>query len=220
MVVSQSCDLVHHDLTSEPWCETLRLKCIPQSNGIFEYGRNARRLHLNTRLSDTEHACEAFAHDRFVLPRVQLCEQPPLANHFLDDPTLLADWFGRRYSRPALPDSFNRRIKSQIKLLTPLLKAHHVLFRDFYLRLSTTRELPDDEIYKLKLLLVPEADVDSKSVQEVTSELQKILSFASPKLDIVDVTILTDDKVTLRLLADYIPWDIFDYLTTRDEAAG
>jgi len=223
VVITQSCDLVHRKVEGEPWCEVLRLRRIPRSDATFEHGRNARKIHVVVHEDGSPVPCEALAYDRFFLPREKLVDAPPLAATALsaDTEKNAAQWIARRYSRPAFPDSFNARVASQRSSLKALINADHALLRHLYLRLSSFDELPDQQPYRMKLLLVAPSALwatRQKDIRALGANLIKILHSCTPRLDIVELLPLSDQQTSLALLDDYVPWQIFDYLTTRDEA--
>lgn len=225
VVITQSCDLVHRKIEGEPWCEVLRLRRIPCADATFEHGRNARKLHLVVHENGSPVPCEAVAHDRFFLPREKLIDAPPLAATTLprDTEKLATQWIARRYSRPAFPDSFNARVASQRTPLKALIEPNHALLRNLYLRLSSFDELPDHQPYRLKLLLVAPGALwpaRQNDIRTLGTQLTALFHTCTPRLEVAELLPLSDQNTPLALLDDYVPWQIFDYLTTRDEAAA
>lgn len=221
IVVTQSCDLVNNSPEDEPWCEVLCLRPIAKLEALREDGRNPRFLHLTIQQNGINMHCEAAAKDRLFLPRKLLAEHPPLTtveieNHLLES---LTDWLAKRYSRPALPTTFNRRLKAQETHLKRLIDGGHGFFRDFYLRLSTFEELPEEEPYRLKLLLVAYDELlqaNKNAVDKTVKSLEEILKKCKG-VDVVEVKLQSDAQTSLKALDEYLPWDTFDYLTVRDE---
>jgi len=219
VVVTQSCDLVHGDSASEPWCEVIRCRPVPQADGLCEHGRNARKLHTTASIDGAPQVIELLAHDRYFLPRKLLQKHPPSSKVAIDHPPVLSAWLGRRYSRPALPGRFNDRIKTQKKELSKLLKRDHGLFRAFFLRLSSFDELDPGESYQIKILLVAYAEAFA-SARDCIADFQKRLEAIiekCPDIELRDLQVVSDDRTTLKLIDQYVPWLDYDYLTTRDE---
>lgn len=219
IVVTQSCDLVNKSLEDEPWCEVMRLRTISQTESLKENGRNPRFLHFYIEQQGVKIPCEVAAKDRLFLPRQILTTVPPLTTVEVTETELksLTDWISQRYSRPALPSAFNRRLKPQGKALKRLIEKGHHLFRDFFLRISSFDELTDDKLYRLKLLIVAHQgafDFDTKAVQAFATDLEKTLKNCAG-IEIVEVKLQTDTETSLRVVDDYLPWDAFDYLTDR-----
>jgi hypothetical protein len=222
LVVTQSCDLVHAKIQGEPWCEALRLRRVPRLDGTFQHGRNGRKIHVQVLENGAPLAAEGQAFDRFFLPREKLAEHPPAPSFMLRELTLVVDWLGRRYSRPAFPHSFNTRVASQQSAIKTFLEKNHFLLRSLYIRLSSFDDMPADQSYRLKLLLVAPSELwktREADARALAKELSEILVACSPKLEVVEALPMSDDRVSLALLDAYVPWQIFDYLTTRDEAA-
>jgi hypothetical protein len=220
IVVTQSCDLVNKSLEDEPWCEVMKLRAIPKTESLRENGRNPRFLHFYIEQQGITTPCEVAAKDRLFLPRKILATVPPLTTVEVSEQELksLTDWISQRYSRPALPSAFNRRLRPQGKSLKRLVEKGHHLFRDFFLRISSFGELADDKPYLLKLLLVAHQeafDSDAAAVRTFAADLEKMLKSCAG-IEVVDVKIQTDTETSLRAVDDYLPWDDFDYLTDRD----
>lgn len=226
-VVSQSCDVVHGDFEAEPWCEVVRLQRIPTLDPAYEHGKHPRLLHFNISDTGTMAPYAIASKDRFFLKRELLSSHTPCTNPEIPEATrtLVADWLAKRYNRPALPTAFNKRLKASSKLyrkLKSLVEKYHWLFRDFYLNLRPFDEITDPEAkYRVELLLVAPEEAFARSGTELDSfrrQLEENLKQCAG-IVVADMRLLPDTRTSLRLLDDYVPWDDFDYLTPRDDAA-
>jgi hypothetical protein len=113
IVITQSCDLVHHILEEEPWVELIRARRITKSDGNNEYLKNPRKLHLTDSILGV---LEILAHDRYRIPREALKNATP--NGFLQDEPLhdsLQHFLARRYRRAAFATEFNDRKDGRIR---------------------------------------------------------------------------------------------------------
>ena len=118
MVVTQSCDLVHHDLRNEPSAVVLILKAISSGEPGLMHGRNPRVIHVQ---ASDESWLEAWAWNQAVVPRDHLATKdadPTFALH----PKVLCcvlDWLAKRFTRIAFPDGFNDALKPKSNLRIP-----------------------------------------------------------------------------------------------------
>jgi hypothetical protein len=220
IVVTQSCDLLSKKIDDEPWCEVLCLRSIPTADPSLQNGRNPRLMHLVVQESGIDHNFEVAAKDRLFIPRELLANHPPETTIEIDalNLELLTEWLAKRYTRPAFPDQFNVRLKPKREKFKNLLRKSHHLFRGFYLRLSSFEELPDNEAYRLKLLLVAFGERlhdQEQLVSQKAKELEYILRQCD-KIEVVEAKVLSDDKTSLKLLDDYVPWIDYDYLSGPD----
>jgi hypothetical protein len=228
LVVSQSCDLVHGDGEAEPWCEVLRAVPIASADSLCEHGRNPRVFHFSLTKDNRSVPYEIRAKDRLFLPRGHLVDATPANDASISSRTLdtLTAWLANRYTRPALPTAFNLRLKADKKRfakLKKLIESKHMLVRDFFLKLHPLDEITDaTKSYRIVLLMV----AHDRAVQAIPDEVRQFAQTLTTQLTGIDgidlvepVKWQSDTRTSLRQTDDYIPWDIFDYLTTRDDGS-
>jgi hypothetical protein len=90
------------------------------------FGRNPRILDLRVRGSVSSGVVVSMrAHARSLVAKIQLADRLPSSSLSLEREaiSLLARWLARRYTRPAWPDEFNRRLDQQRKRLDALFKS-------------------------------------------------------------------------------------------------
>jgi len=118
VVISQDCDICH-DVDEEPFVDLLPFVVLidrtphqVNEDNLCRNGRNPRRLVLA--LPQIGEAATKQWH-RVRLPKSDLEGRNPVAT--LDPAALLCmrRWLGRRYTRAAFPDNFNRRIEADKK---------------------------------------------------------------------------------------------------------
>jgi hypothetical protein len=216
MVVSQSCDLVHHDLQSEPSAVVLLMKSIESGNPGFLHGKNPRRLHVQT--TDGTWV-EAWAWNQVVVSRDHLAEKEARASLELAPSALrnVLDWLAKRFTRIAFPDDFNKQLEPQSKAIGKLLKKNHALFSEVLLYLTPFDELETDQSYELACYLLMETDVyeDSEQLKDaraVAAKLEKL--FAGSGIEVVECSPVSESALTVAELNELVHWD-FDYLTHR-----
>lgn len=167
VVLSQDCDLVRHQDTE--W--NVELVCgvwVAAPNNAYFHGRHTRKLALSC--TDELAHLELDIRQRCFVSKEKLIDaaarsdadssyQPDLA--YLPDNVrtlapdairVLASWMGQRYTRPAFPDAFNKRLESKAKKIEALTKKQtscHVTA--VYLMLNTEEELEPAETYEALL---------------------------------------------------------------------
>jgi hypothetical protein len=221
-VVSQDCNIVHSSYDSEPYVEVAIAREMDREDGNLLHGKNPRRLQFRT--SDGK-LHEINIHDVQRLDRHVLVARSPDNSVYIDDETVrqIGRWLGKRYTRPAFPDSFNERIRSAQPKIASKLKSHGALITGLYLRLSTNDELPPSQIYGVDLRVTARADtLEDESLEaqllSVVAYLEKYLNGcegveAEVRLDSEGQFTLEDRRLTQR-------WD-YDYLSDRNpEGSG
>src|SRR5438034_1115805 len=69
IVTSQDCDILHDNLSAEPWVELIAITVAEKEDGNFLNLRNPRRLQLYLNLNGERRLMEATIHDRCRIPR-------------------------------------------------------------------------------------------------------------------------------------------------------
>jgi hypothetical protein len=214
ILVSHDCDIVHRNKANEPNVEWLVAHQIEKLKTQFLYGKNPRRLHF-------EHAgkCyEALAHNRLTTPRDWLCKfaAGPLPKLPLPLTGQIANWLGKRYSRPAFPDEFNKRLENLSAIQEAIAKAHDFL-RAILIRLDPIdKELAAEEQYQVSLFGIMfdrnyNDAIKREKCQALISEIESLLSECNG-VEVNDCSLRSDVDVSLADLDVLVEWD-FDYLT-------
>jgi hypothetical protein len=166
VVISQTCDVLQHDLEKEPLVEILHCRPVDEMRSDFQGRRSTRRLDFRANRKTHVDVC-LTAHatvDRYVVPRELLLELLPDEGRQLSEKTVISlqQWYALRYSRPAWPDAFVDRInaaKNTRKKLSAALK--QVPTDDVEVRVAVQQydqELPDDQCYNVSVYFVVERD--------------------------------------------------------------
>lgn len=220
VVISQTCDVVHHDFQQEPHVELLPLHVADNHEGNRLYGKNPRVLQVD--LDETR--VEMFARERFFLDRKRLAKLDTDPKRKLEDPVLrmVCHWLAKRYIRPAFPDAFNERLmaKPHGAKIRKLLKTKGEVVVALWVKYSPASELPDHESYTTRIwVLMQKKDYDNpesrNQAQLLTENLEELL-FEVPCLGLKDCSLRCESEVTLDNMRHFVPWD-FDDLTHRDD---
>lgn len=228
IVVSQSCDLVHHDAQQEPYAELLIAKRLTgPADPLLRNRRNPRRLHFELAVQGRSVGYEAWAWRRCWLRRVVLARHQPDGERGLPDERalrMILDWLAARYRRVALPSAFQRRLKpvqKKLRTLTAKLTDTSAIL----IALSSHEELGDTEDYQVRLILtLPQdefAQVERRSAMEqLHTEMGRLFSQCSGiQLDGDFSKADSEANISLSELRDLFPWEEFDYVSYQDHAA-
>jgi len=219
MIVTQSCDLVHHNLQNEPSAVLLIMKSISASDSGLMHGRNPRVLHVQSSCGTW---LETWAWNQVVIPRDHLAEKDATNKIELapKDLRLVLDWLAKRFTRIAFPDGFNDLLKTKANAIGKLLKSNHALFSEILLYVTPFEDLNHGEHYELACYLLMASDVHDDSEQltkarSVATKLEKL--FTECGIDVSECSPVSEAVITLAELNELVHWD-FDYLTHRASA--
>ncbi len=225
MVVSQSCDLVHHDLNKEPSAVFLVLKSITSVTPDVLHGRNPRLIHFSATAGQS---FAAWAWNQVVIPREDLAERKAEPSFELEAKVLryILDWLAKRFTRIAFPDTFNDALDSKSKAIRSLLKKTHQIFSEILLHVEPFEELKGAGSYELAcyLLMPPEIHDDPQqlaSARAVAAKLEAL--FAACGMEVVECSPVSELNLSVAELKELVRWD-YDHLThretTRSEPSG
>jgi hypothetical protein len=218
ILVSHDCDIIHHDAANEPVVEWLHVRPINKTDGRLLHGKNPRRLHFEY----NGKSYETRAYMRLITPRPALLEfsvgsVPALPKKLTSQ---IANWIGKRYSRAAFPDEFNKRVGTKRAAIANAVDKDHEFLRAILIRVEPqTAELPANQAYEVLLTgIMAQADYDNpvkrEPCQAVISELESLLSDCDG-IDVEDCRLCPDTKISLADLDYLVEWD-FDYLSIAD----
>lgn len=216
MVVSQSCDLVHHHLGNEPSAMILVLKTISLGKPETMHGRNPRLFQFQ---SIDGRWFEAWAWNQVAIPRDHLAGKDATAEVELSPKMLrgVLDWLAKRYTRIAFPDDFNESLRPKSNAIAKLLKKNHELFSDILLFISPFEELEEGQQYTLAcyLLMTSETYNDPEKLSDgraVAAKLESLINDCG--IEVLECSPVSEAKLTLAELNELVRWD-YDHLTHR-----
>lgn len=216
MIVSQSCDLVHHDLNQEPYAMILVLKSASSGSSEFMHGRNPRRLHFQT----SENCWfEAQARNqttisRKILATKEIGEEIKLSPVVL---RIILEWLAKRFTRIAFPDDFNAALAPKSKALGKLLKKHHHLFSEILINVFPFTDLNQGERYQVACYLLMKAETHDNQdhlteARAVADNLERL--FEECNIIVEVCTTVSENDMSIAEFNQLLNWD-YDHLTNR-----
>ncbi len=223
IVLSQDCDILNHRLDKEPVIELINADHIGKVNQELATGKNPRQLHLK---DEQDHAYELIPHNRVFIDREYLQElkaAPTKIN--ARELKILIRWITKRYRRPAFPDAFNHRVDAKtMKKIKRVLNNQAKESKGLFIRLNTKSELPDNENYKIYMvLIVPKEYYDNEEVCiKIRRGFDEILEFLDkiPGLEMLPNShVESEDGITIHHYSELEQWDL-DYISFLNGAEG
>lgn len=228
IVVSQSCDLIHHDGRQEPYAELLITKPLAGTvDPMVCNRRSPRRLHFELSVRGHLVWYEALAWRRCRLHRTVLTHHRPDPERRLDDTRVLrmiVEWLAARYQRAALPSAFQRRLKpvqDKLRKLAATLTSISTLF----VALNSQEELSDDEAYHLGLILALPSDeyAQQDRLNAMEKQFVKLMGLFARcpgiTLDEAESRVESEENISLAALRYLLRWEEFDYVSYQNHAA-
>jgi hypothetical protein len=224
LVISQSCDVVHPSYELEPTVEMLAVRAIPDTakDGNLFFAKNPRKLQFQHDGFNGAQLYEISIHERVRTPRPLLEAAPPSASVTLDPDLvdLISRWVGKRYTRAAFPDTFNKRCSTAAKDIRKALKQHGHLISGVFVRIDPLDEAQDDQPYSVILVLSmrPEVASDEESAAqaaELCNKLEALLAECEG-VEVVHSSARSEEEISLHDLRELARWD-YDYLSAATE---
>lgn len=226
LIVSQSCDLVHHSYESEPFaeaylCEALALE--EPENGNLTAGKNPRELLVPFTLGGVKRMHRLHSKGRVLLPRYRLAMLDP-------DPSLvvppssvrvLQRWLINRIVRTAFPDAFNDRTGKAVKKLEDRLKKHGAPLLGLYINVAPWDELPQDQPYDVDFVGLIDEDLpheQRKAVEKVLGDICAAYS-KTEGIGICDYQVLDESEASMSMQRTHRLFTL-DYLSFRPKPGG
>ncbi len=227
ILASQSCDIAHNDTDADPNIELFIARTLPEgSDGNFTHNKNPRVLHTQIlfRTKDENvfgnEDIELKAFEKICLHKNNFESLQPDPDRKLDESQLNSyiSWIVTRYSRPALPSTFNDRIKKadpNCKNKKIAKKGNHQLC-GIYVNIYPDAEISEDESYKVNLLgLLPSnTDGNADKAHTAIAAYAEILESAGME---VSTAIKTENEISVATLKSFKRFYLDD-LSFREEA--
>lgn len=224
IVISQSCDLVHHCFDNEPCVEIVLGEFVNEFNGNFRFGKNPRKLHLTIQFYGAKEPqwVELVPFNKVTMPRLSLADSLPNNEAYVSerDVTVLASWFAARYDRAAFPDAFNDRVKASLRDREKIAKRISADVLALFIQITPSEELPPERQYSINLVAVIPSQSKEKldSVTHDVQEFANLLRSANIEVDKKDVKIRLEDNAPFTLVTQYKRYD-FDHISLREDPA-
>lgn len=222
VLISQDCDIATLP-DKEPEAECVLARAIAAADPSFVSGKNPRVLHIQ--LVDGSVLEIDLRHRRSVTKEKLLEAQPSTLALKSAGVRLLSKWLGKRYSRPAFPDAFNRRLDKQHQRLSKLSKseaAHDISALFVSLDGSFTEELPDGSPYRIIVWIACPVDAyeDPKrraAVEVLAAKFEETLKKCDG-IEVSECEVRSHADITLADLDSFAKLD-FDYRSADDGAS-
>lgn len=220
IVVSQSCDLTHADMATEPYAEVIVGQLSETRSSDLLYGKHPRCLHLPVQGQTGEQTLALRPWQRLQCPRERLAEWVPDAESYLlrTDLQVLITWLAQRYVRGALPDAFNDLLTRKRRKWEKLRRQLTGHVSGLYVELNPTGELETGERYSVNLLaLVP---VDQKASLEETLETVNKLAELMEELGMeVQAMAKGEDEISYAVVRRMTRFPL-EYLSLRGDTTA
>ncbi len=216
VVLTQDCDLVHHDLVAEPDAEVVFARHVDKPNKGYTWSKNARELHLRDASLDQSLAFQS--RHRRLLPRHELSRFAPLPQGLHPDSVkLLSRWVSRKYFRAAFPDAFNDRLRPKENKIKKLLQKSPGHFQEIHINL-TADELLSSQDYNIIVLCIAadesaEKHEDYKATEQLGKDFRGLLEKCKG-INVVECEVRYRSDISLEDLDPFQRWD-FDSITIR-----
>jgi hypothetical protein len=226
IVASQSCDIANNNLHHDPYIEISIARKIESINGNLSFNKNPRMLHLaltiNTENTDIyeEQAIELIAYEKIRIPKNSLVSLKPDPLRIIETSQLdsYVYWLAARYSRPALPTEFNKRVAAadpKDKRKKKAKNANNYL-SGIYVEIFPDREISADENYRINLLGLISIDFTGNitEAKDALNDYECILKNAG--MD-VTVKIANETEVSIAVIKRFKRF-YYDDLSIKNKA--
>lgn len=212
IVASQSCDVVHHSIEDEPYVELSIAKSITSENGNFTHNKNPRKIHISVE-EIIDGGLRLLAYELLACEKIRICREK-LANIFPDKnismneavKSIYTSWLAGRYSRLALPSSFNNLLSGNTvrkKYSKAVRKAKDL--SGIYISLLPDRDLNNGESYDVNLLGTYPAGLsaDKAKVNEITEIVCEIAEILKGVGMNVRNNVSSEEEISIAVIRRY-----------------
>jgi hypothetical protein len=226
LIVTQSCDLVHHCFENEPVVEAFR--CEPlgideRPDGNLTAGKNPRTLLVSLEINGEDCWFRIRSNGRLFFPRSLLASLDPDSSILIGEPSIaiIQRWLINRIVRTAFPDAFNDRTKKARQKLEALLKKDGERLLGLYVNLTLWEELPDDQAYGVDLIGL----VDEELTFAQRGEIEKLIGAVASAyehtqgIDHCDFLVMDTSEFTYGLLRTHRLFPL-DFMSLNGKPGG
>jgi hypothetical protein len=218
ILLTQDCDILHHDYDAEPDIEMHIARTADETDGNLLHAKNPRRLQFTV----ADRTYEIKMHERCHAPRESLLGHvPPELNLGEDLIRTIVRWTANRYLRSAFPDAFNERLvaaKRSMRRIEAALKRDGGLITGIFLWVDPPEEIAAERRYRVIMRLTAKEDVFEQTETETRAlELNETIrrEFDSIEgIEIVDYQLVSESDFSLADMRTMLRWD-YDYLSYR-----
>ena len=204
VIVSQDCDIFHHNLEDEPYIDLIK-GYLKEKDGNLMYGKNPRKLQIEY----GKGVICFFIHDIFCVSKDVFREINP--NHATmplgkDNTKQIVNWISKRYVRAAFPDEFNNRLSKakQVDKMSknPLMGEVSLIYIDL-----PNEELKTEQDYEVTMII----GVKHGSKQIIITEVENVFyeAFNVPGIK-AEINVYDEYDITYETISTYKRFDL-DY---------
>ena len=218
IVASQDCDIAAHTAV-EPTVELMLASHVPRCETRNIDGRNPRLFDLEFDGDSIRLAIR----DRCNVEKLKLVELgAPMSR--LPKPGSVSRWLGRRYTRVAWPDQFEKEIgsgRASKKLKRLLSRDDWELVPELYFSLTPFGKLETGQKYELSVICAVAKDCSPTGMRVahgLAADLREVLSDCA-LIQVNEVDAERASNITLGQLRDYKLYSRYEYLSEADGSA-
>lgn len=227
VVLSQTCDVVAHTLEQEPFVEILICSPVAKLRSQFKNRKSTRRIDFRPN-RDTHPDVALTAHataDRYHLSRDKLSGAALDEDRCLSNVAFsrLSSWYALRYTRPAWPDAFVRRVATAREALIAAIDTLGDDITEIRVNINPVDvELPDHEPYSVSIFFVVDEEAWLSEPDTRAAVQQAFVDFtvalrACPQIDVSEEFsgVQSGAEFSWQQTQLTQPWN-FAYLSDRD----
>lgn len=206
VLISHPCDVVSVSFERDSDVEFLRADEPPDADGNFTYGKNSRRLDL-----ETKEGIFSVAHSEPIrVDRRELSTDTPQKSMDEASRRILASWLAARYARPAFADEFNRRLSGAQRKIQKLLKSGGKKLSGIYIATSLEEKTGEDA-YAIDIVVTMRAEDHRDAVKfadaaEVVDNLAAFFGEGAG-LNVARCELFSEEETPLSILRTHARWD-------------
>ena len=204
IVISQDCDIFHHNLLDEPYIDFIK-GYFQEEDGNLLYGKNPRRLQIKY----DKKTIGFFIHDVFCVNKDEFEKINPKhasMNLRKEDIKQIVNWVSKRYVRAAFPDEFNNRLSKAKQVdkagRNPLMGEVSLIYIDL-----PDEELKPEQDYEVTMVI----GIRHRSDQEINTKVEDLFydAFNVPGIK-AEIEVYDEYDITYETISTYKRFDL-DY---------
>jgi hypothetical protein len=218
ILLTQDCDILHHDYDDEPDIELHIARPAAEEDGNLFNAKNPRSLQFTS----TDRLYEIRMHERCRAPRGCLLGHAPRELNLGEDLIrTIIRWTANRYLRSAFPDAFNERLaaaRKSMRKIEAALKRDGALITGIFLWVDPPEEIAAGEQYRVIVRLTAREEVLAQTATEISAlALTETIRQEFDGIDgveIIDYQLVSEADFSLADMRTMLRWD-YDYLSYR-----
>jgi hypothetical protein len=218
ILLTQDCDILHHDYDDEPDIELHIARPAAEEDGNLFNAKNPRSLQFTA----ADRLYEISMHERCRAPRGCLLGHVPRELNLGEDLIrTIIRWTANRYLRSAFPDAFNERLEAarrSMRRIEAALKRDGALITGIFLWVDPSDEITPEEQYRIIMRLTAKEEVlEEPATEAAAMALTETIGQEFEGIngvEIVDYQLISEADFSLADMRTMLRWD-YDYLSYR-----